>query len=219
MVHSHLAPQWFYGIDIVLEAVFAVVCLLVALASYRIYARTGEKQVRNFSVAFFLFCISYAIQSLLNFMIAAKLLESVCTIAKIQSVAHMEWLAISTHILFMTAGLSLLLYTTLKAGTRVFWLLLLLAFSGLLLSSSVLYTFYLTASLFLFFISWHYVQNYTKKRELRQLLVATAFVFLLFGNFHFLISVNHSQFYAIGHILELVAYILILWNLFIVHRK
>jgi hypothetical protein len=50
------------------------------------------------------------------------------------------------------------------------------------------------------------------------MLVAAAFLFLLFGRAHFIMSVDHELFYALGHILELVAYIFILWNFYLVRK-
>ena len=68
------------------------------------------------------------------------------------------------------------------------------------------------------FITWHFIKNYMNKKHPNTLLIALAFLFLLFGSFHFLISVDHQLFYAIGHILELFAYLLILLNLYLVRK-
>ena len=55
--------------------------------------------------------------------------------------------------------------------------------------------------------------NFMKSKQPRQLFIILAFAFLLFGRAHFVLAVNHSLFYVIGHVLELFAYALILANL------
>jgi hypothetical protein len=77
----------------------------------------------------------------------------------------------------------------------------------------VLYVFYMVSSILLIFILIQLIANYMKNKQARQLFVIVGFAFLLFGRAHFVLAVNHSLFYAIGHILELFAYALILANL------
>ena len=45
------------------------------------------------------------------------------------------------------------------------------------------------------------------------------FLFLLFGKIHFIFAINHANFYAFGHLLELIAYTLLLADLIIVVRR
>lgn len=220
MVLASMSPPWFFGIDVLLELAFAVICLIVAIFSFRMYKQTGQRLIRYFGLSFFLISISYFIQSFINFLIVSELNENVCYAIKFESVTLFNEIGILTHIFFMTIGLSLLLYTTLKdRRLRTLWLILSLALSSIYFSQNTLYMFFLISTIFLAFISWHYLQNYFHHRLTRTLLVALAFIFLLFGSVHFLISVNHQLFYAIGHILELFAYIFVLLNLYLVHKK
>ncbi len=220
MVLTFYSPPWFFGYDVALEAIFAVITLLVSVFAYKIYTRTCQRSVKYFSISFFLISVSYFIQSILNFLIISRLSENVCTMMKIQSVSVFETMGILTHIFFMTVGLSILMYTTLKdKRLRALWLLLILSLSSIFLSRNILYMFYLVSTVYLMFISWHFIQNYLENRQVKTLLVAVAFLFLLFGSFHFLISVNHQLFYAIGHILELFAYIFICINFYLVRKR
>lgn len=219
MVLAHMSPSWFFGYDVLLELLFAVVCLVVALFAYKIYKETGQRLVKYFSLSFILIAISYFIQSIINFLIVSRLNDDVCAVIKLHSVNFLDTVGLATHMLFMTVGLSVLLYTTLKVKSpRTLWLLLAVALSAVFLSQNGVYMFFAISTIFLAFISWHYLQNYFRNRQARTLLVALAFVFLLFGSLHFLVSANHQLLYAVGHILELFAYIFILINLYLVRR-
>jgi len=215
-----LSPIWFYGLDVVSELLFAVTCMMVAIFAISIYRRTGQRLVKYFGVSFSLISISYFIQSILNMLLISKLTEDVSMTVKTVAVISFESLATLIHMLFMTAGISILLYTTLKdRSQRTLWLVILVALSSVFFSQNYIYMFYVISTIYLAFISWHYVQKYKKIRQPRTLLVALAFLFLLFGSFHFLISVNHQIFYPIGRILEFFAYLLILINLYLVRKK
>jgi len=220
MVHSHLAPTWFYGFDVGFELSFAVISLVISLFAFNIYRKTSQRPVKLFGISFFLISLSYFIQSILNFLIVSSLNENVCNMMKVMSVSVFEYLGILTHIIFMTFGLSILFYATLKdKRLRILWFLMIVSLSAILFSRNTLYMFFLISTIYLVFISWHFILNYLKNKQAKTLLVAAAFVFLLFGSFHFLISVNHQLFYVIGHILEFFAYAFILINFYLVQRQ
>jgi len=220
MVLSSFAPSWFYGYDIVLELFFAVISLVVAAFAFRLYKKTSQRNLALFSTAFSLIGFSYLIQSIINFLILSKVNETVCRAIKIQSVASFNTFGLLVHIFFMTIGLSVLVYLASKQEkVRMLFLLSLISLLGIFLSKNTIYTFYLFSTIFLAFISWHFISNYLKNKKSKTLLIAIAFLFLLFSSLHFLISVNHQLFYAIGHILELIAYLLILINYYLILKK
>lgn len=220
MVLVSLSPSWFYGYDIVLELFFAIISIMVTILAFKIYKKTSQKNVTLFGTSFLFIGVSYIIQSFINFLILSKLNENVCIVFKVQSVSLFNNLGILVHILFMTIGLCLLVYLTFKQEKiRILLLLILVSVFGIFLSKNILYTFYLFSTLFLIIISWYFISNYLKNKKINTLTIAIAFLFLLFGNFHFLISVNHQLFYALGHVLELIAYILILINYSMVLKK
>jgi hypothetical protein len=215
-----MSPSWFFGFDVILEVMFAVICLIVALFSFKIYKDTKFRSLKFFGFSFLLISLSYMIQSIFNFLIVSEFNQDVCRIIRVHSIHNFEALGIITHMFLMTLGLSILLYTTLKdKRLRTLWLLILISFAAVFFSKNNLYMFYLISTIYLAFISWHYILNHYLTKQNKTLLVAIAFLFLLFGNFHFLISVNHELFYAIGHILELFAYLFIMLNLYLVRRR
>jgi hypothetical protein len=220
MIYSYLSPEWFYGYDAGFELAFALISLVVALFAFKIYRKTSQRLVRLFGFSFLLISISYFIESILNYLIVRFLNGQMPVVQKLTSIAGFEYIGILTHIVLMTIGLSILFYATLKEKRlRILWFLILIALSAILFNENTLYMFYLVSTIYLIFISWHFILNYLRNRQVKTLLIAAAFVFLLFGSFHFLISVNHQLFYVIGHILEFFAYAFILVNFYLVQRQ
>jgi len=220
MVHVLISPPWFFGYDVAFQVSFAIISLIVSLFAFKIYKETNSRLTKYFGVSFLLISVSYFIQSILNFLILMKVNQNICSIVKLQHIAEFEFCGIFTHIFLLTLGLSILLYTTLKdKRKRTLWLLIIVAFAAIFMGGKPIYMFYVVSTIYLSFISYHFIANYLSNKKITTLLVAIAFLFLLFGTVHFLIAVNHQLFYAIGHILEFFAYAFILANLYLIRKK
>jgi len=215
-----MAPQWFYGYDVGFELLFAVITIIVAIFAYRIYKATNQNYAKYLSIAFFLIGLSNIFQSIINFLILTKLNENICGFVKIQSVAYFNTIGAYIHMILFLIGLVYLVFMTFKSENKtILTLLVLVSLLSMFLSSNILYTFYLLSSIYLIIISLYFIRNYLKNKKTQTLLIAVAFLFLLFGSIHFLFSVNHQLFYAIGHLLEFIAYVLIFTNLIMVRKK
>jgi hypothetical protein len=220
MGFGYLAPAWFFGVDVIFQLIFGVITLLVAVYAFHIYKVTEKRQLEIFGLSFLLISISYLIQSLFNFLVLSKLDEGVCNAMKIPSVALFNTMGVFAHMIFMTGGLVLLGFMTFKTSKiRIFWLMLASTLLAVLLSLNHLYVFYVMTSVFLLFIAWHFIENYSKKKQTKTLLVAIAFVLLLLGRMQFVLALNDPMFYVIGHVLELFAYLFILWNFLLVRKR
>ena len=217
---TYLAPSWFFGYDVALELLFAVIALMVSIFAFKMYKATNQKQIKLFGISFAFISISYFIQSIFNYLIITKANENVCRAFKIQSIAWFDAVGLYAHILFMTVGLAILAYMTFKTEkTRILWLMMATSLLGIFLSINTLYMFFLFSTIYLVLLSWHFITNYLQNKQKKTLLIAVAFLFMLFGSVHFLVAVNHQLFYAIGHVLELVAYLLIFLNFYLVRKK
>lgn len=203
----YLSPEWFYGYDIAFKVFFALISLAISAVAFKVYRASSQRPACFLSIAFLLIALGHGAQSLLWYaMVADK--------------AIISNIALYTHIMFMSTGLTILLYMILKLKKAiVFWLLLALTLISIDTSSNIYVSYYLISSIYLAIISWHYSMNFLEKRQTKTLLVAIAFLFLFFGSFHFFLAVNHQLFYTIGNVLEFMAYMLILSNLYLVLRK
>lgn len=220
MAFTYLAPPWFLGFDLALELVFAVTAMILALFALRIYRATSQRPAKLFGTGFFLISISYFIQAGLNFLALGELGEPAPLIAHIPEALAYQTLGIYLHIFLMLSGLVVLLYMSFNSKNRkMLAAALLIVLLPLLFDVNILYTFYLISTICLAFIAWYYVNNYLARRQSLSLLTAAAFILLLIGSAAYFFSINEQLFYAVGHVLQFAAYILILINFYMVLKK
>jgi formate hydrogenlyase subunit 3/multisubunit Na+/H+ antiporter MnhD subunit len=220
MSFAYFSPTWFHGIDIGLELFFAVISLVIALFALKVWRISGQRQVKQFGVAFMFISLSYVIQTMFNLFILTEMREQVHSLEDLAEISLFHTIGGYAYILAMTIGLIVLVYMSMK--TRDYRTFLLLAAASaliLILSSDTLASYFLLATIFLLFICSEYVRNYLRKRRKETLMVAVAFVFLLLRSIQFLFAAGNQTFYVIGRVLELFAYLLIIANLVIVLRK
>src|SRR3989344_1468178 len=190
------SPSWFTGYDVLFELFFAIISLAIAFFAYKIYTLSDQRPVKLLSISFLLISLSYAARSL-----------------------PFKEFSVYAHVILFLTGLAILLTATLRPKKATLCTLIAVTLGSLVLISNILLAYYILSSVYLALISWHYIQNYLSNRQTKTLLVALAFIFLFFGSFHFFMSVNHELFYVIGYFLELLAYLLILANLYLVLKK
>ncbi|MGV8086123.1 MAG: hypothetical protein ACP5N1_00695 [Candidatus Woesearchaeota archaeon] len=219
MGNLFITPTWFFGYDIILEVLFAIITLLVCGYAWKIYKITNENQLRLFSWAFLFIGLSYIAQSILNFLILMKLDDYVCGVINLQSVYHLNLFGIYLHAILFLIGLLIMAYISLKIdNAKAFMLLLIIIFASLYFSPYKTFTLYLLSSILLIFTSYHYLIAYMNNRKTTTLMVLMAMILLFIGNISFILATNKASYYVIGHMLEFLAYILVLVNLLIVLR-
>lgn len=216
-------PHWFNSSGIILELVFALVTVLIAFYSYKVYKIAKQRYTLLFGAAFFSMAIAYFVQAALNFMIHRSI-NSLDIFLMALDPSHcptlqLSVIAVTLHIFFMIAGLSLLAYVTLKERNyQIYGLLLVLSFVGIIFSSNLVFVFHLLATVFLAFITAQHYRRHGKHRSLNSFLVFFSFGLIMLGHLQLAISVFLSLFYILGHLTVFVGYILLLVNLLRVVR-
>ncbi len=214
-----LAPTAFLEYDIALEFLFALVTMLVAIYAFKVYKSTSQKQIRTFGIAFSFISLAYLIQAIFSIFALATLGELACDQLALQTVI-LNTLGFFGHIVFFITGLALLVYMSFKTNKiRILWLLLLTSIIGIFLGQNIYYSFYTFTSIFLLFLTWRFIENYLKNKQSKSLIIAIAFTMLLIGNLQFLISIDNQIFYISGKSLELVAYMLIMTNFYLIFYR
>jgi len=209
------------GYDVILETLFGVISLLLALMAFRVYSRTDQRQTKLFGIAFSFMSLSYFVQALFNYMIISKTHAAVCASLALPIFAWYNFLGVYTHIILMTIGLVVLTYMTLRVQ-KVLLLIMMLVVSLVALFFSeehFLTVFLILSTVYFVFISIHFVKNYRKNKDKKSLLTALAFLFLLFGSINFMFCTQGEFFYTLAHVLALVAYMFILWDFYLVLKK
>ncbi len=218
MVHLSLSSS---GYDVILELLFGVISLMVALFAFRVYLRTSQRQAKLFGIAFSFISLSYFVQSLFNYLIFSKAHTAVCKSVTAPLFAWYNFLGVYTHIILMTIGLVVMVYLTLKVqNPLLLTFMLLTSLVALFFSEEHFFiVFLILSTVYFIFICIHFLRNYRKNKEKKSLLIALAFLFLLFGSINFIFCTQGELFYTIAHLLALVAYLFILWDFYLVLKK
>jgi len=219
MMNYAIVPHWFAGYNAILEMVFFVGTLLVGIYALKVCRLSGQRQSRLFGISFLLISAAYFVQSLLNFAASYSMAEG-CGMQAMSIPHNLNIAGIYAYMLLFLAALVTLAYMTLKIKNAKAYLFFLAVITTMLFfSSNKLYFFYVISSILLVYVSFYYLKNYLKSKKTAALIVFIAFLFLLIGKIHFIFSINHGLFYVTGHLLEFVAYALILLNLITVIRR
>jgi len=220
MSNIFVTPQWFYGYDVALELIFAVVTILVSYFAWKIFKITGERNIRLFSLAFLFIALSYVVQSILNFVIMDQLDDNISTLINLQSVYLLNLFGIYTHAILFLIGILLLTYVALKIHSlQTFVLLFILVFTSLYFTPYKTFMLYLLSTVLIGFIVFYYLNNYWDNRKATTLLVAISMISLFVAYLFFIFAMdNNMLYYIIGHLLELTAYLLVFVTLWIILR-
>lgn len=214
-----MMPQWFAGYNSILEMVFFAVTLLVGAYALKIYRLSDQRQHKLFGLSFLMISASYFIQSVLNFL-SRYSMSGGCNMQTMSSMHALNIAGMYAHMLVFIIGLVTLAYMTLKINdVKSYFLFVAIAIGALIFTSNKLYFFYVISSILLIYISFYYLRNYLQSKKSNALIVFIGFLFLLFAKIHFIFSINHGAFYVAGHLLEFVAYALILINFVSVTKR
>jgi hypothetical protein len=210
----------FFGYDILFELIFFAITLTIAIFSFKIHKLSSQRESKLMGWGFLFFSLAYLFQFLFNLFILEELEEQVGRIVSIYSVIFFNYLGLLAHIIFYTLGLVLLLYVSFKTDNKQLMLVLfILSIFTVLATKQPLFIFLILSIVFLFFIGLFFFQNYNHNKNTKTLLIALAFIALLFSHVAYFISLNSSIFYIIGNLVEFVAYALILVNFYLVLKK
>ncbi len=209
----YYSPRWFYGYDIILEVLFALITLTVAVYAFRVYRLSDQRDSKLFGSAFLLISISYSLWALLNGFAVSEL-GNARTILELEQANIWRYLGIYAHILFFLSGIATLTYMTLKVrSAKIYSLLLIFVIVSVLLVDEKYLITYLLSTIMLLYVIGSYINEYGRNKNKKVFSTLLAFVFLLLGGAEFIFSPSRNTFYVLGHILELAAYGLILVSL------
>lgn len=208
MTYFYLIPNWFIGFDGALELVFGIITLFIASIAARIYFITKEKNIKHFSVAFFLISFSYLAWATINITVVSKLAEGVPSLI-LENLSHIWRLGLYGYMALFTAGLATLVYATLKIKrSDVYYLLLGLPLIAIAGSLQKLILFRIVAVFLLSFIVYQYFVEWMDKKNPKTFWVLLAFILLMVSNIGLIFSSFYTSPYVISHLIELAAYTL-----------
>lgn len=215
----YLVPKWFFGYDVVLEFLFAIITLLVSWYAFRVYNITCEDQPRWLGAGFLFIGLAYLIQSSLNLLLLSGIDFDLVRGSQVQVANFLGHIGLVAYMVFFLIGLVILAYMTLRIDNiRLLSLLLAIALTVVFVASNQVYLFHILSMIFLGFIVLQFCLSYKKRRNTKLLWVLIAFVLLFLASVHFSFALSHPLYYVAAHIAELIAYLLILADLVMVLR-
>ncbi len=226
MIRLVFSPKWFFGIDIVFEAFFVLIALLISFYGYKIFRVSRSKEHRHFSLAFLFIALSFIFKITTNFDIyynvfkTLRLGKTTVTFSYIYSSEILHIAGLFLFKLFLTAAFfTLFLLTDRRHSKKDVYLTLYLIFISTLFSISAYYVFHLTLSIILLFIVKHFFENYKRSPKRSKFIVFFSFLMLFLSQLAFMLIFLGLEFYVVGEILMLVGYSALLYNFLAVLRK
>lgn len=213
MDYTYIIPNWFFGFDIGMELLFSLITFLVAIVAFRIGQVTNERKIKLFGSAFLLIALSYLIWAGINYWFV-NLSAGGYREVSIQSVAIIGVLSLYAYMILFASGLVTLSYLVCdsKKG-KVYYLIFGLSLLVIFVSISKLVSFRILSLFLISVITYHYFEDYIEFKNKKSYLILLAFCLLFISSLVFIFSSVYYQAYVVGHVLELVAYVLILINL------
>ncbi len=222
----YYAPYWFYGIDSILEIVTVLVGLLVFFAIYKLYKYSGEKKSLYFALSFLLISVAYFFKIISNLVVYQEVVSKASALQAYSVLAHLTGLHAPLFILYrfclLLAFVIMFLCVRDFADKRIasFLVIFVLLFSYFSVKSNFFY--HMTLALLVFYITMSFYDNYKLKKKKNAQVVTFAFLFILFSQLIFaslLFFIHQPKLYAIGEVIQLVGYFLLLINYFTVLKK
>ncbi len=203
-------PEWFFGLDSLLEGFACLAMILVTLFSFKAYRFTKDKRYRTFAIGFGLMAFGTLLRAVTDLFVFLDV--------EIKPV----WL-IAGYGVYMAAiltSLVILFALTLKTHQRApFVALLLVSLVLVALSASYRLSFHAISVILLAFIAYHFIKNYFEKKSLSALLVCGSFVLLTLTHAAFIVDIVRQKFYIVGHLLHVAAFALLIVALIKVLRN
>lgn len=219
MTYIYLVPQWFFGFNIFIELIFALVSSIVAKFSFKIYKLSLQRESRLFGIGFIFIALSYATKAVLNLILLSNIDDGFRGIS-FEGLTSIGLAGFYLHIFLFTLGIITLVYTTLKIkNIKLYILMILIALFSLILSCNKMLSFTILSSILLIYLCIYYFIEYKDKRNSRTILVFLGFVFILINHLEIMFNNTDTIKYAVGEIFELVAYTFIMLSLIFTFKK
>ncbi len=206
----YLVPRWFFGFDIALELLFAVITLLVSAYAFYMYKLSAERHCKLLGFGFLSIAFSYITWGILNFFLLTRLSDS-SRVLVLEGLNLIGFFVLYGHIIFMLLGLATLAYLTFRVRSyRVYSLFASLPLIMVLFSKHAALAFYFVSAVLLFYITLHYFIKYSSIKRTTTLLVLIGFLFLFAGAVGFTLATLYHGSYVAGHLLQFLGYLFIL---------
>jgi len=221
MITLIFSPRWFYGYDIIFEALAVIVTLIIGLYGLRIYRFSKERVYKYFGLSFLAFAAAFIAKIAMNFVLYNP--TAVKTTMETMDITQ-RLLAKSN--LILQAGYDVHRFLYLFALLGIYWIIsksqdiehrglfiyMLLIIT--LFSFNTYYVFHLTAAIMLLFIVKHFKNICQRKGALINAhLNFLAFALILLSQLVFIFIFLNNAIYVVAEVVQLLGFIIFLINI------
>jgi len=226
MINILFSPRWFYGKDIMIDAVSVIVLAFISYITFRYYKiNKNKKQHLSFSIATGLLALSFIFKIITNFTLYTfelhtknfglltftyQTVEASNTLFLVGTLLYRFLTLIGFYLLFST-------YYNEKQKP-VFLIMSYFIFVATYFASQAYYVFHLSAFLFLLFIVKKYFDNYKKTRDKPAKLIFASFIIILISHAIFIFVELEHLLYVVAEITQLLGYTMLLISFITVLR-
>lgn len=217
------SPNWFSGIDSIIEIISIIISFLIAYYSYKIYKYFDLKRYKYFAITFILIGISFIFKIISNLIfIVPKKREITFSLYQIiyttySQLDYIEDVSFFIHKFSLLISL-LILYLIIINEKKIENILMFILYTliiSFLITSYLLFNFTIVIiTMFLFFI------NHLKdKKKKKNSSLSLFFLGFSISYFFIFLALQNTIFYFIGEIILVFTFINLLFNLIKTFRK
>lgn len=217
-------PEWFIGTETIFEIVGVLVTFFIGYYSYRVYKLSGNKKYHYLGVGFLAMALGFLFKVLSNLVVLYyKPFIKLISLIPVK----LTYLYTGSLILYSFLVLSgYIVLACLAANIRNRRIIVSLSFIALLASllirqaRSFTFFYFFAFVLLVVYIVPYMHENYKNQKSKSSYLVFLAFLFLTLANLVFIgMGAYGVRLYVVGYAISLLAYLVLIINLFLVLRK
>jgi hypothetical protein len=207
-------PGWFLGIDAIFELLSIIAIVLLVWISYKSYKLLGEKKFFWFSAAFGIILVAFLSRMFMHACLFFGWTDLITNV-----LAALTWASFVYVVFFLLAYIILFAIAMEIHDKKLMTVIFLLVALILYYSGNFLMIFQYIAIVLLFVISWKYFEQYRKRKNKNTLMISIAFSFLCLSHVGFGLIAISDYLYAVGHLFQLIAYLIFLYFIIQVWKK
>jgi hypothetical protein len=223
-MHIIFSPRWFYGGDIIIDAVSMLVLILIAFFTIRSYFISKNRKYLFLTLSFLIISLAFLFKIMMNFTVYYEIIETK-TIG-FADLTYERWISsdnlfylgmlFSRLLILLGAYLLYSIYTNQdKLSTILTSFLMAVA---IFCSRASSFIFYSTSFLLFLLISIKLGEIYRKSKYNKTKLLISSFIIITLSQLMFLFLEINSLYYVIAEGIQLLGYIMLLIT-FIMVRK
>lgn len=218
MIQAVYSPQWFYGKDLMIDAVSGLVLLLIAITSFRFYRiNRSNKNHLLMAISFLFLAVSFAFKILTHFTlyyttngikdlgfvkITYQIIKPTDTLFAIGFLAYRLLTLLGLYALYSV-------YQKNQSSSNICMIIFLLITSTYF-SKDAYYMFHLTSMILLALVTYHYFTNYSKNKNLSTKLLAYSFALITVSQVMFMLTHYGLILGVTGEVVQLIGYTILL---------